>query len=396
MSRERTIQPEAAFEGEVISLPLYLDYPASTPLDPRVFDAMSPLMQGARGNPHSRTHALGFKAHHAIEEARIEIARLIQAKPHEIIFTSSATEANNLALLGILRAATGRRHVISCVTEHEAILRPLEALAEEGVEITLLPVDTEGRIDIDELEGAIRPETTLITLMAANNETGVIHDLNAIGRIAAHHGIPFHSDAAQGLGTLDIDVGRDSLAALSLSSHKIYGPSGIGALYLREDIEIRPIFHGGAQEKTLRPGTLPTALCVGFGEACRLLLETREEEAAGFTALRQEFLATLRAKLGNRLRVNGEEAAHIPNCLSLTIDGVEAEDLIDRLPDLALSTGSACTSARGEPSHVLIAMGRTAVEAAATLRLGFGRSTRTVELRYAAHRIAEAVQSLIS
>ncbi|WP_373085210.1 cysteine desulfurase family protein [Sneathiella sp.] len=382
------------FEGKPLTLPIYLDHQASTPVDERVADAMAPFWRDGVGNPHSMTHAFGARARDAIEIARTEIAALISANPHEIIFTSGATEANNLALLGIARANAGARHIISVTTEHEAILRPLEALAEEGLDITLLAVNSTGRINLDALEVAIRPETLLVSVMAANNETGTCQDLAAIGAICKKHGVTFHSDAAQGLGTEKIDVEEFHLSLLSLSGHKLYGPMGIGALYVRDRTRIKPQVVGGGQERNLRAGTLPTALCVGLGAACRIIGAERGRDAQHLRQLRESLQSSLSASLGEQVQFNGEEAPHIPGCLSVTLVGVDAEDLLHDLPALALSTGSACTSLLSEPSHVLRAMGLSAREAAATIRVGFGRSTTKAEVQYAACEIIRACQNL--
>ncbi|MFC4273388.1 aminotransferase class V-fold PLP-dependent enzyme [Sneathiella chungangensis] len=388
---------EIFFEGELLSLPLYLDYQASTPLDERVEDAMSAWLGNVAGNPHSSTHSFGHRARQAIEIAQGHIAALINAKPHEIIFTSGATEANNLALLGFARAKEGARHIISVATEHEAVLQPLRHLSErEGVEVTLLPVDGNGLLDIDELINSIRPETILISVMAANNETGVCQDLEAIGQICTERNIAFHSDAAQVISTQEIDINALHLDLLSLSGHKIYGPMGIGALYIREGTELAPLMHGGSQQRSIRPGTLPTALCVGLGEACRIAMENRDAEARRLTLLRRTLTEQLRAELGDAVVFNGEEAPHIPGCLSINLRHADAEDLLHELPELALSTGSACSSLQSEPSHVLRAMGRSASDAAATLRLGIGRPTSLTEVNFAARKLIEGYRKQMS
>jgi cysteine desulfurase len=378
-----------SFEGVTLSLPIYLDHQASTPMDSQIREAMAPYQDDLYGNPHSRTHQRGLSLHQAIETAREHVAALIKAAPHEIIFTSGATEANNLALLGFLRARKGPRHVISVVTEHEAVLEPLKAAEAEGVEVTLLPVDEEGRLDLRALEDAFREETVLVSIMAANNETGLCHDLPAIGEICARHGIAFHTDAVQALTTQEIDVGHNNLTLLSLSGHKLYGPMGIGALYVKEGTALSPLTFGGSQEGGLRAGTLPTALCVGLGAACRLVRDRRERDAAHILDLRERMKAHLVEGLGSSIRFNGELASPVPGCLSVTIDGMDAEELLFELPDLALSTGSACSSLAGEPSHVLRAMGLGAEAVAATVRIGIGRQTIEAEIDYAVGRLVE-------
>lgn len=383
-----------SYKGEEISLPLYLDYQASTPLDYRVRDAMKPFMS-ALGNPHSKTHGLGHELAQAIEVARAQVAALISARPHEIIFTSGATEANNLALLGYAKTQKSQCHIISAATEHEAVLQPLKALADEGADVTLLAVNEHGQIDHGELDAAIRAETVLVTLMAANNETGVRHDLEAIGDICKRRNVAFHCDAVQALATEAINVTKCNLTFLSLSGHKLYGPAGIGALFIREGTEITPLVFGGNQERGLRAGTLPTMLCVGLGAAAKVATERREKDKANFADLRAKFKAVLIEELGNLIQFNGDIAPHTPGCLSVTIPGIDAEDLLFALPELALSTGSACTSRVGAPSHVLTAMGRSAIDAGATLRIGLGRERSALELDFAARQIASAVHKLI-
>ena len=377
-----------------ISRPLYLDYQASTPMDARVETAMAPYWNSVFGNPHSVTHGFGLKAAQAIEEARAEIAALLAANPHEIIFTSSATESNNLALLGTARAKNGKRHIISVTTEHESVLQPLKSLEEEGVDVTLLQVNRDGLVELAALEKAVRSETMLVSVMTANNETGVIQDIDAIGEICARHGIAFHTDAAQALTTQKLDVQKSNLTFVSLSGHKLYGPMGIGALFIRDRTVIKPLMVGGAQERGLRAGTLPTALCVGLGTACQIAGEDREKDARHLQTLSTDFQQKLKTELAGGVNFNSDGAQRIPGCLNITFAGIDAEDLLNELPDLALSTGSACSSRRAEPSHVLLAMGRSAIEAASTVRIGFGRPTSLKDVQYAAERIASVYQNL--
>lgn len=391
MPSPTTEHRQIIFAGETLTLPIYLDYQASAPLDPRVEKAMAECQRYALGNPHSNTHSFGHKARRKIEKAQSHIAGLINAQPHEIIFTSGATEANNLALLGIANARSGPRHIISVQTEHESVLQPLEYLtAQDEIDVTLLPVSKSGLINIDDLTLAIRPETILVSVMAANNETGVCQDISAIGRICAARDILFHTDTVQALATEKIDVIAQDISLLSLSGHKLYGPMGIGSLYVREGTDVTPLIYGGAQQRSIRPGTLPTAACVGLGEACRLISENRVSERDHLQQLRSIVTQHLKSELGNAIEVNGEEAPHIPGCLSLSFAGIDAEDLLHELSGLAVSTGSACSTMAGEPSHVLKAMGRSAVETAATIRLGVGRQTTEAETRYAATQIIAA------
>lgn len=381
-------------KGATITLPLYLDYQASTPLDPAVQRQMAPYLGDQWGNPHSSTHGFGHDARNAIEAARRQIAQLLGAEPAEIIFTSGATEANNLAILGHLRRHSGARHVISVETEHEAVLAPLKQLEAEGVEVTLLSVDVRGGLDLDQLKQALRPETVLVSAMMANNETGLCHDLDAIGHICRDAGITFHSDAAQGLSTKQLDVRKTAVDLVSLSGHKIYGPMGIGALYQRTGCALTPLLHGGAQEKGLRAGTLPTALCVGLGAACAVLSDQRAADAARIYDLRRQLVAGLKTALGSAVHVNEATGRQIPGCLSLRFDGIEAEDLLHALPELALATGSACTSRDARPSHVLQAMGQSAVAASATVRLGIGRGTTAAEVAYVIDQLLAAYPNL--
>jgi len=379
--------------GEKITLPLYLDYPASTPLDDQVREAMAPYLAAA-GNPHSQTHGFGHELSQAIEIARTQVAALISAKPHEIVFTSGATEANNLALLGLTKARGMRGHIISAATEHEAVLQPLKALEADGIDVTLLPVDESGQINLDELKSAFRPETFLVTLMAANNETGVCHDLNAIGPLCSQQGVAFHSDATQALTTEIIDVTKSHLSLLSLSGHKLYGPTGIGALFVREGTQLEPLFFGGTQEQRLRPGSLPTALCVGLGAATAITNNRRAADKKYLSVLRDKLKASLKKNLAGQVRFNGEDAPNAPGCLSVTLVRIDAEDLLFELPDLALSTGSACTSGSSMASHVLTAMGHSANEANSTFRIGFGRKNTLAEIDLAAGQIANAYDTL--
>ncbi|MBO0334146.1 cysteine desulfurase [Sneathiella sp. CAU 1612] len=397
MASRTTDRRQVMFEGETLTLPIYLDYQASTPLDHRIEKVMTDCLQDFTGNPHSSTHRFGHQGRRKIEEAQDHVAALINARPHEIIFTAGATEANNLALLGIARARTGPRHIISGQTEHESVLQPLDHLAaQENVTVTLQPVDKNGLINLDDLMSAIRPETILISIMAANNETGVCQNLSAIGQICKERRILFHTDAVQALATEKIDVRAMNISLLSLSAHKLYGPMGIGALYVRDGTEITPLLHGGAQQRSIRPGTLPTALCTGLGEACRLIREYRSNAREHLQGLRARLIQRLEAELGNAIELNGEEAPHIPGCVSLTFKGIEAEDLLHELPDLALSTGSACSSTSGEPSHVLRAMGQNSIDIAGTIRLGIGQPTTVAEVNYAAAQIVTAYRRLIA
>lgn len=378
---------------------VYMDYQASTPLDPRVFAAMRPHLDGPQmlGNPHATDHAYGWDADAAISEARALIARAIGADADEIVFTSGATEANNLALLGAARAsAPERREIIVSAIEHKCVLAATRSLAEEGFRIHVIPVDAAGVVDLGALAARISPSTAIVSVMAVNNETGVAQPIAAIGELCRAAGVLLHSDAAQALAVMHLDVDQSNVDMLSLSAHKTYGPKGIGALYVRRDRRdrIRPIMFGGGQEDGLRPGTLPTPLCVGFGAACALVSETRPQEARRVAALRDKLLDRLSATLPD-LRVNGAMAGRHPGNLNIRIPGIDAELLLAAArPRLAAATGSACTSGLTEPSHVLTAMGLSASEASESIRLSLGRFTDEADVQEAASALIRAVEEI--
>ncbi|GGF05955.1 IscS subfamily cysteine desulfurase [Aliidongia dinghuensis] len=376
--------------------PVYLDYPATTPCDPRVVDAMLPFFSATAANPHNRNHAPGRAAAAAIERARAEVAALIAARPAEILFTSGATEANNLALKGVARARAARgRHIVTVATEHASVLEPLEALAREGWSVTVLPVDAGGRVDPDRLARELRPDTVLVSVMAVNNEIGVIQPLGPIGTLCRARGILFHSDAAQAAGRMPLDVDALELDLASVSAHKLYGPPGVGALYVRSATasDLKPLMEGGGQERGLRPGTLPTPLIVGFGQAAALAAAALPTETAEVGRLTQRLWQGLsRAVPG--LRRNGDPAHVAPGLLSLTFPGIDATELMEALPELALSSGAACQAESGLPSPVLTALGLDPVAAQATLRLGLGRFTTGAEIDRAVAAIARAAAAL--
>jgi len=378
---------------------VYMDYQASTPLDPRAFEAMRPFLEGSGGfgNPHAVDHGYGWDADIAIGEARERIATLIGGDPDEVIFTSGATEANNLAILGSGRGAPPeRREVIVSAVEHKCVLAAARALAGEGFHIRLAPVTSEGVVDLDALETLISPAVALVSVMTVNNETGVAQPIAAVGELCRRMGALFHTDAAQALTSTAINVESSSIDLLSLSAHKAYGPKGIGALYIRRAHRdrIRPIMFGGGQEEGLRPGTLPTPLCVGFGVACAILSEEGEADIKRIRILRDQFLAQLQSALPD-LIVNGTMTDRHPGNLNVRIPGIEAELLLAAArPRLAAATGSACTSGMTEPSHVLTAMGLSAIQAAEAVRLSLGRFTREGELEVAASAFVEAVEEV--
>lgn len=362
--------------------PIYLDYAATTPVDPAVADAMDQCLraEGGAGNPSSM-HAFGRRAARRIEAARRQVAALIGAAPEEIVFTSGATESDNLALLGVPRACAVRgRHVVSSRIEHKAVLDPCKRLQKEGFTVTLLAPDRTGRVDPQAVAAALRSDTVLVSVMLVNNEIGVIQDVETIGALCRARGIPFHTDAAQAAGKIPIDVHALPIDFMSFTAHKLYGPKGIGALYVRAGAKpfVQPVTCGGGQERGLRPGTLPTHQITGFGVACERAREVMAEEGVRLVSLREGLWRQL-AGLGG-VHLNGEGAPRVPGILNVSFEGVEGESLISALGELAVSTGSACQSASAEPSYVLRALGRDTELAQSSLRLSFGRFTTPEEL----------------
>lgn len=378
---------------------VYMDYQASTPLDPRVFAAMRAYFEGAAGlgNPHAADHAYGWDADAAINRARNQIASLIGADSDEVIFTSGATEANNLALLGAARAALpARREIVVSAIEHKCVLAVGRALVDEGFALRVAPVRPDGMIDVDELARLIGRNTAIVSVMAVNNETGVTQPIAQVGKLCRAAGALLHSDAAQALAVEPIEVDSWNVDLLSLSAHKAYGPKGIGALYVRRErrSQMQPIMFGGGQEDGLRPGTLATPLCVGFGAACQILSDERETEIERTRRLRDRLLDQLRADLPD-LEVNGTLISRHPGNLNIRVPGIEAELLLAAArPKLAAATGSACTSGTTEPSHVLIAMGLSGAQAAESVRLSLGRLTRDEDVDAAASALAAAAKEV--
>jgi len=376
---------------------IYLDHHATTPTDPRVLEAMLPYFDREFGNAASRTHAYGWRAEAAVEVAREAIARAIGASdPREIVFTSGATESNNLALLGIARAGRSRGdHVVTLATEHSSVLEPCEALVREGFAATIVPVDRDGRVDPAAVVAAITPRTLLVSAAWANGEIGTLQPIDAIARACQERGVLLHSDAAQALGKVPVNVAA-GVDLLSLTAHKLYGPKGVGALWVRSGrprVRIEPLFFGGGHENGLRPGTLPVALIVGFGRAVEIAVAEREIEAARLLALRERLLARLRDALSG-VTVNGHPSERLPGNLNLGFEGIEADALLASLRDIALSTGSACSSARPEPSHVLVALGLPDARVRSAVRIGLGRGTTTEQVDVTAERIVAEVRSL--
>ncbi len=376
--------------------PIYLDNQATTPCDPRVVSAMLPWFTERFGNPHSAEHGMGQDAAAAVEEARAHVAALIGAEPREVVLTSGATEANNIAIKGAarfaLRQGDPRRRVVTVATEHKCVLESVADLADEGLEPLVLPVRPDGLLDADDLHAALAVPTLLVSVMSVNNETGVIQDIAALAAMARAAGALFHTDAAQAVGKVPLDVHAQGIDLLSLSGHKLYGPKGVGALYVRRRprVRLQPLFSGGGQERGLRSGTLPTPLVVGLGEACRLAAQEMGADAERLATLRDRLLAGLRRGLPG-LSVNGSWDHRIPGNLNLTFP-VPTLSVLRATPELCASTGSACSSTEVEPSYVLRAMGLSDAAAARTLRLGLGRFTSAAEVDYAADALIAAVQ----
>jgi len=375
--------------------PIYMDYGATTPMDPRVVDAMLPWMRERFGNPASRTHAYGWDAEAAVEEARGQVADLIGADPREIVWTSGATESNNLALKGAAHFYKTRgKHIITVKTEHKAVLDTVRELERQGFEATYLDVKEDGLLDLDVLKAAIRPDTIIVSVMFVNNEIGVIQDIPAIGALCRDKGIIFHVDAAQATGKIEIDVESQPIDLMSLASHKTYGPKGIGALYVRRKprIRIEAQMHGGGHERGMRSGTLPTHQIVGMGEAFRIAKDEMAQELKRVKALQQRLLSGLQSM--EQIFVNGDMARRIPHNLNISFNFVEGESLIMGIKGIAVSSGSACTSASLEPSYVLRALGRSDELAHSSLRMTIGRFTTEQEVDYVVNTLKDCVAKL--
>jgi cysteine desulfurase len=380
-----------------VTRPIYLDYQATTPVDPRVFDAMTPYFLTEFGNASSTDHVYGASAAAAVEKARTYVADLIGAAAPDLIFTSGATESNNLAIIGAAEILRERgRHIITCATEHKAVLESVEHLARIGYTVSCVPVDRNGAVDPATIESAITSETILVSVMAANNEIGTITPLAEIGAITRRAGVLFHTDAAQAAAYVDLDVERDCIDLLSLSAHKMYGPKGVGALYVRRHaprVRLAPLLHGGGHERGLRSGTLNVPGIVGMGAAAQLCRRSTDE-GGRVQRLRDTLFAELQAAVGD-VRLNGSLAPRLPNNLSLAIAGVSNRSLVLALREtVAFSTGSACTTTRVEPSHVLLALGYESRRAHETIRLSLGRFTTESDVRTAVGEIAGAVGEL--
>ena len=380
-----------------MKLPIYLDYSATTPVDPRVAEKMSQclLAEGNFGNPASRSHVFGWKAEEAIENARRQVADLIGADPREIVWTSGATESDNLAIKGVAHFYSKKgKHIITSRIEHKAVLDTCRQLEREGFEVTYLDPDSEGLIQPEMVKEALRPDTILVSLMHVNNEIGVINDIEAIGEITRAQKILFHVDAAQSTGKLPLDMSSMKVDLLSISAHKMYGPKGIGALYVRRKprVRIEAQMHGGGHERGMRSGTLPTHQIVGIGEACRIAQQEMASENEYLLTLKQRFISHFKGM--EEVHINGSVEQRVAGNLNISFAFVEGESLIMALKDLAVSSGSACTSASLEPSYVLRALGLSDELAHSSLRFSFGRFTTAEEIDFAAEKVKGAVSKL--
>ena len=376
--------------------PIYLDYQATTPMDPRVLEAMMPYFTYKFGNPHSRSHSYGWEAEEGVEKARGQVAKLIGADEKEVIFTSGATESNNLAIRGVAEFYKDRKnHVVTTVTEHKCVLDTCRHLEQNGFEVTYLPVQKNGLIDLEQLRAAITDKTVVVSIMAVNNEIGVIQPLEEIGKICREKKTLFHTDAAQAAGKIPLDVEAMNIDLMSISGHKIYGPKGIGALYVRRKPRVRlvPLIVGGGQERGFRSGTLPTPLCVGLGEAAEICQKEMAGEAVRLKKLQDRMLKGLHAKLPE-IYVNGDLEHRIPGNLNISFAHVEGESLMMGIKGLSVSSGSACTSASLEPSYVLRALGVEEEMAHTSLRIGLGRFTTEQEVDTAVADLVHHVTKL--
>lgn len=375
---------------------IYLDYQSTTPCDPRVVEKMLPYFFEIFGNPHSRNHPHGWQAEEAVAKARKQVASIIGADVKEIIFTSGATESNNLAIKGVAEFyGAEKNHIITTVTEHKCVLDTCRHLEQKGFNVTYLPVEKNGIISLKALEIAITDKTLMVSIMAVNNEIGVIQPLAEIGKICRQKGIFFHTDAAQAVGKIKIDVNAMNIDMLSISGHKLYGPKGIGALFVRRKprIRINAMINGGGQERGMRSGTLPTPLCVGLGEACSIAQQEMESENLRIKKLRDKFYNSITSQL-KEVYLNGDSENRIYGNLNLSFAHVEGEGLLMGVKDLSLSSGSACTSASLEPSYVLRALGVSEEMAHTSLRIGIGRFTTEEEIDISVEKIVEAVNKL--
>lgn len=378
-----------------MQLPIYLDYQSTTPIDPRVYDYMCNILKNEIGNPHSRTHQFGWRAEEIVEEARENVAKLINAHPKEIIFTSGATESNNMSIKGAYEFyKKDKNHIITLTTEHKCVINSCREIEQQGGKVTFLKVQKNGLVDLKELENAITDQTFLISIMAVNNEIGVIQPLKEIGALCRKKGVFFHTDAAQAFGKIPLDINELNIDLMSISGHKIYGPKGVGALYVRRKprIRIRPLINGGGQERGLRSGTLAPFLVAGLGMAAKIAEQEMTKDHEKCQKLKNRFMSHL--KDVDKIYLNGDEKHRIPSNINLSFAGIEGESFIMAVKDLAISSGSACTSASLEPSYILYSLGVGDDLAHTSIRFGFGRFTTEEEIDYAAKLIKEKVQKL--
>jgi cysteine desulfurase len=380
-----------------LKFPIYLDYHASTPVDPRALEAMLPYFSEHFGNAASKTHPFGWKADDAVEAGRRQVAALIGASAKEIVFTSGATESNNLALKGVAHAFRSRgNHIVTLTTEHKAVLDSCQHLEDEGFAVTYLGVGRDGLVDLDALRDAITDRTILVSVMAANNEIGVLQPIAAIGTIARERGVLVHTDAVQAIGKVPFDVSKLPVDLASMTAHKTYGPKGVGALYVRRGevkLELEPLMDGGGHERGLRSGTLNVPGIVGFGKAAEIAKAEMAAESPRLAALRDRLLAALRAEVSD-LHVNGSLDARLPHNLNVSFPGVPGESLLLGIDDICVSAGSACSSGSEEPPYVLKALGMDADLARASIRFGLGRYTTEEEIDYTAGKVSAVVRQL--
>lgn len=382
-----------------MKLPIYLDNHATTPMDPQVFEAMRPYFLVKFGNPASKNHSFGWEADSAVENARKQVANLINAEPNEIIFTSGATESVNLALKGIAEAYQFKgKHIISSVIEHSAVLDTLSYLTKSGFEVTYIPVDQNGFVSVSKLQESIRPDTILVSMMAANNEIGTIQDIKSIGNICSERDVLFHTDAAQAVGKIPFDIKENNIDLVSFCAHKIYGQKGIGALCIKKKqnpIKITPQMLGGGHENGYRSGTLNVPGIVGFGKAAEISDQLLINENARIEKLRNKLYLGIVSQL-NGVKLNGSLTNRLANNLNICMDGIKAESFILEMKDIAVSSGAACASATLKPSHVLTAIGCTNEEAKNSIRFGIGRFNAEEEIIYTIKRVVESVEKLRS
>ena len=375
---------------------IYLDNQSTTPLDPSVLDAMMPYLTSKFGNAASRSHAFGWEAEEAVDIAREQVATLIEATPQEIIFTSGATESINLALKGSTQIEPTKKHIITFTTEHKAVLDICEFLENSGFEITYLPVNSDGLIDLKKLKMAIRKDTFLISVLHANNEIGVIQPIIEIGEICNTHNLILHVDVAQSVGKIPIDVEKMNIHLLSISAHKVYGPKGCGALYIRRKnprIELAPIIHGGGHEKGFRSGTLAVHNIVGLGKACEISQQQMAKESTRIKLLRNKLLDGLKSKIPD-LIINGTMDYRLPGNLNICFPSTKSDSIMMSMRNIALSNGSACTSASIQPSHVLKGLGLTKEESHASIRFGIGRFNTEAEINYTIDKVIDTVNKI--